>query len=192
MQINLRALSLVATVAVSLSLASCGGESKKEGEASEQTEPEAEGKESMESEAEAEEMAYDPTVDPAAKVEEVRLEANGNSMAEMKYSKTEIKVKAGSTVRLTFVNNAKPDMGLPHNFVLVKKGTMESVATKGITKNDNANVDPEDKDVLFHTEMVKEGGKIEVSFRAPAPGVYNYVCTTPGHWNKMNGVFIVE
>lgn len=190
MQINLRTLSLVATVAVSLSLASCGGETKKEGEASEQTE--GEGKESMETEAVAEEMTYDPTVDPAAKVEEVRLEANGNSMAEMKYSMAEIKVKAASTVRLTFLNNAKPDMGLPHNFVLVKQGTMESVATKGITKNDNANVDPEDKNVLFHTEMVKEGGKIEVSFAAPAPGVYEFVCTTPGHWSKMNGKFIVE
>src|SRR4051812_7487788 len=69
--------------------------------------------------------AYDPTkIDATAPVMEVKLDAVGNSMDVMSFSTQEIKVKAGTTVKLHFTNTAS-DQAMKHNFFVVKNGTME-------------------------------------------------------------------
>ena len=53
---------------------------------------------------------YDPTkIDATAPVMEVKLDAIGNSMDVMSFSTQEIKVKAGTTVKMHFNNTAKDD-----------------------------------------------------------------------------------
>ena len=138
-------------------------------------------------------MTYDRMkMDPAAPTHEIKLEANGNTMAEMSYSQNEIRVPAGHTIKLTFKNNAKEGSAMVHNWVLCTEGTMQKVAENGMTHADNSYVDPNDKNVLFNTLIIKEGAESSVSFPAPEKGTYSFVCTTPGHWSKMNGTFIVE
>src|SRR6476659_434461 len=59
---------------------------------------------------------YDPTkIDGTAPVMEVKLDALGNSMDVMSFSTQEIRVKAGTTVKIHFTNTAK-DPALKHNF----------------------------------------------------------------------------
>ena len=138
--------------------------------------------------------AYDMTkIDPAAKVVEVKQGAEGNSMKEMKYTMKEIKVPAGSTVKLTLTNMAtNKDAGMLHNMVIVKDGTMMDVAAKGITQKANSYVDASDANVFVHTKMLNAGEKDEITFPAMPKGKYQFVCTYPGHASMMNGVFIVE
>ena len=133
-----------------------------------------------------------PTTMPAdwnGKVdEEILLEtAHG-----MKYKQTYLTVKTGSKVRLTFRN---PD-DMQHNFVLTsgKKGTLVGEAAgkmglKGIAKAHIPDMDA----VLVHSKLVEPEEEDILYFKAPSkPGIYEFVCTVPGHYLMMRGVLQVE
>lgn len=136
---------------------------------------------------------YDPTkIDATAPVMEVKLEALGNSMDVMSFSTQEIRVKAGTTVKIHFTNTAK-DPALKHNFFIVKNGTMEQVATAGLAAGVDKNYIPDDKTNILYTSILLAPGQSEdLIFPAPPAGEYQFVCTFPAHWQKMNGKFIVE
>jgi len=135
---------------------------------------------------------YDPNkIDPAAPVVEVTLHITGNNMSEMKYDQSEIKVKAGSTVKVTIINQAK-DSSMQHNFVVVDDGTVEKVATEGVKAGADANYIPKMSSVYVGTKVTKPGETISITFPTPDKGNYEFVCTYPGHWQKMRGKFIVE
>jgi len=137
--------------------------------------------------------AYDPTkIDATAPVMEVKLDAVGNSMDVMSFSMQEIKVKAGTTVKLHFTNTAT-DQAMKHNFFIVKNGTMEQVATAALTAGADKNYIPDDKtNILFSSKVLEPGQSEDLTFPAPPAGEYQFVCTYPGHWQKMNGKFFVE
>lgn len=166
-------------------LISCGGESADEKEAT-TTESDA-------YVAEEPTTPYDPArIDPNAPVMEVNLEAVGNSMDVMAFSTAEIRVKSGTTVKINFVNKAT-DAAMKHNIFIVKNGTAEAVATASITAGPDKNFIPDDKTNILFTSNVLEPGQSEVlTFAAPPAGTYQFVCTYPGHWQKMNGKFVVE
>lgn len=127
-----------------------------------------------------------------AQTVEIDLAADGNTMADMRYDKEEIRVPAGSTVHLKFVNHAT-DGAMLHNWVLVKDGTMEKVAMDGMKAGKDADfVAAGDADVIAHTKVLDPGGNTDITFDAPAKGTYQFTCTYPGHWQKMHGTFIVE
>lgn len=142
---------------------------------------------------EAASSTYDATkIDANAPVMAVKLEAMGNSMDVMSFSTQEIKVKAGTTVKLTF-KNSSTDAAMKHNFFIVKNGTMEAVATAALAAGADKNYTPADKTNILYTSKVLEPGQSEeLVFAAPPAGEYQFVCTYPGHWQKMNGKFIVE
>ena len=52
-------------------------------------------------------------------------------------------------------------------------------------------IDVRDKDMLVHTPMAKHGDTAEVTFTAPEPGTYPYICTVPGHYMLMKGLLTV-
>lgn len=137
--------------------------------------------------------AYDPSkIDPNAPVMEISLEALGNSMDVMSFSTAEIKVKSGTTVKIHFVNKAT-DAAMKHNFFVVKDGAVEAVATAALNAGPDKNFVPDDKaNVLFTSNVLDPGQSEDLVFAAPPAGNYQFVCTYPGHWQKMNGKFIVE
>lgn len=136
---------------------------------------------------------YDPAnIDANAPVMEVSLEATGNSMDVMSFSTSEIRVKSGTTVKIHFVNKAT-DAAMKHNFFIVKDGTMEAVATAALAAGADKNFVPDDKsNILFTSKVLDPGQSEDLVFAAPPSGTYQFVCTYPGHWQRMNGKFIVE
>lgn len=136
---------------------------------------------------------YDPTkIDANAPVMEVKLEALGNAMDVMSFSTQEIRVKAGTTVKIHFTNTAK-DQAMKHNFFIVKNGTMEQVATAALAAGADKKYIPDDKtNILFTSNVLEPGQSEDLTFPSPPVGDYQFVCTYPGHWQKMNGKFIVE
>jgi azurin len=165
-------------------LISCGG--NKETKSEEQA-PASSGSEMM-----TEAPAYDASkINPDAPVMEITLKAQGNTMADMSYDQKEIRVKEGSTIHLTLMNTGT-DPSMVHNFVLIEEGTADKVGPEGLKAGPDLNYVPKMRQVLVATSMVQPQQKTELTFPAPSKGSYDYICTYPGHYQKMNGKFIVE
>jgi azurin len=119
---------------------------------------------------------------------ELALQSVANTMG---YDKTALTVPAGAEVHMVFKNNANMAT-LPHNWVLVKPGTEASVAAGGLKYGEPAGyINVSDRDMIEHTPLAKPGETSEVTFTAPAPGTYPYICTVPGHYMLMKGVLTV-
>lgn len=112
----------------------------------------------------------------------------------MAYDKNELAVEAGKEVTLTLRHTGKMDkMVMGHNFVLLKLGTdMGSFAAEAAVARENDYI-PEGTDaVIVHTKMIGGGETTTITFEAPEPGTYDFMCSFPGHYGVMQGKFIVK
>ncbi len=107
------------------------------------------------------------------------------------FDKKELTVKAGSRIKLTMTNT--DDM--PHNFLIVTKGSANTVGEAAINlglKGNELGYIPDLPSVLSHTRLIEPGGADTIYFMAPSePGEYTYVCTYPGHYFSMQGTLKV-
>jgi azurin len=106
---------------------------------------------------------------------------------KMKYDVTELTVKSGRKIRLTFANQ---DF-MPHNMLLVKPGKADAVGEKAIAlgaKGFDVSFIPESDDIIWHSKLIDHGKEEIIEFNAPAsPGDYPYICSFPGHHLIMRG-----
>lgn len=125
-------------------------------------------------------------------VQTLQLRALGNTLDEIRYSEDTLKVKAGAKVKLTFVNEGI-DMPMVHNVVFTAPGKYKQVALAGAEVGASGNYVPQSDLVIAASPMALPGQTVEIEFTAPVePGLYDFVCTYPDHWNKMNGVLVVK
>ena len=107
------------------------------------------------------------------------------------YDVTEMTVRAGDRVKLIFDN--QDDM--PHNFLLVVPGAADKVgeaALKMGIRGPGREYVPDMPEVLSYTRLIEPGQADTIYFRVPTePGLYEYVCTYPGHYLLMRGVLRV-
>jgi azurin len=79
-----------------------------------------------------------------------------------------------------------------HNFVLLKKGVnVDEYAKKAVLAKSNDYI-PNSDEAIAYTKMLGGGESTTISFLAPEPGTYNYICTFPGHYMMMRGELIVN
>lgn len=124
-----------------------------------------------------------------SKITKVRI----NTVVEkLKFDVESFSVKAGKKIELTFVN---PD-ALPHNIVFVKPGTADVVgnaaAAMGADGFKNGFI-PKSDDIIIHSKMLDFKQQQVLTFNAPnTAGIYQFICTFPGHAQIMRGTMIVE
>ena len=108
---------------------------------------------------------------------------------QLKYNLTNFSVKAGSKVKITFLN---PDV-IPHNLLIVEPGSKAEIGNQAIAMGaDAVKKAPTNSKILHGTKMLEAGQKETLEFNAPSkPGDYEFICTFPGHWAVMNGVMKV-
>ena len=127
---------------------------------------------------------------PAARTIEVQVGDN------MKYSVATITARPGERLRVVLKGVGKlPKAAMGHNFVLLKKGVdPKRFVDLSASARDNDFIAPAVEDqVLATTGLVGPGETREVTFDAPAPGTYTFVCTFPGHFALgMKGALIVS
>ena len=117
----------------------------------------------------------------------ITIGAVGETLA---FDTNSISAVSGSEVTIIFEN---PSANNQHNLVIVKNGTKDAVAADGTTAGPANNwVPPGDDRVIANTVLLDPGTSGEVTFTAPAPGTYQFVCTFPGHNFTMFGEFIVN
>jgi azurin len=112
---------------------------------------------------------------------------------EMRFDTTRIVVQAGKAFEITFDN---PDV-MPHNLVVVEPGARERVSLAAmalppehVDRSDRAWV-PESRELIAATRLLETGQSQTLRIRALTEGVYEYVCTFPGHWTVMWGQIVV-
>jgi azurin len=126
----------------------------------------------------------------AAPVQKIELEISslGDTMT---FDKTKLTAPAKSQVHLVFKNNAKLE-ALPHNWVLVHEKSEARVAADGLALGLDAGYVPTNDDVIAATPLAPPKSQTEITFTAPKyPGDYPYICTVPGHYLSMKGIFTV-
>lgn len=113
----------------------------------------------------------------------------------MQYSDTIFKVNAAEKVKLTFKNIGKmPKNSMGHNFVLLAQGTdFTNFATEAMKARDDDYIPQQLRDsIIAHTRLVGPGETDEISFSVPGKGIYDFLCSFPGHYGTMRGKLVAE
>ncbi|MEM7391187.1 MAG: PVC-type heme-binding CxxCH protein, partial [Verrucomicrobiota bacterium] len=110
---------------------------------------------------------------------------------QMRYDVKDIKVKAGSEVKIVFSNVDY----MPHNLLITEPGAAQEVAMAAMAlgaKGFDVEFRPDHPKILWGTGMLDNNKQETLSFTAPTkPGKYEFVCTFPGHWSLMRGIMHV-
>jgi len=112
----------------------------------------------------------------------------------MRYDTPRLVVPAGKAFEIIFEN---PDV-MPHNLVVVEPGARERVGAEAMTlppehldRSGRAWV-TESRQIVAATKLLETGQSETLRIRAIRDeGVYEYVCTFPGHWTVMFGQLVV-
>jgi putative membrane-bound dehydrogenase-like protein len=115
----------------------------------------------------------------------------GTIPEKMRYDVTELTVKPGKKVKLTFAN---ADF-MPHNILLVKPGTDNDIGLKAMALGAGGfavNYVPDSPGILWSSKLVDYGQEEVIEFTAPTEeGAYPYICSFPGHHLLMRGTMYV-
>ena len=137
--------------------------------------------------------APEPTNTPAPRSESEINSKRGRPIIstvgdELKFDRAELRETNQASVKLTFVNASKINQ---HNWVLVKAGTKDAVASACANADaENGWIPAGDDRILAHSGLLDPGETEEVNFSAPFVGTYQFVCTFPGHAATMFGDFV--
>lgn len=112
---------------------------------------------------------------------------------ELKWDKTELEAPANSSITLKLSNKSNPSSALQHNWALVKPGQVDAVANAGLAAGEGSGyVKAGDPNVIADTGLIGGGADKSITFDAPAPGQYPYICTFPGHNVTMRGTLTIK
>lgn len=119
----------------------------------------------------------------------IEIATDGENLA---FDKTTLSAASGQEVTLTFNNTSAFQQ---HNWVLVSGGESAAadIAADGIAAGLEADYLPSgNTNVLAHTNVLEGGESESITFTAPAPGSYLFICTVPGHYPLMQGTMTVN
>ena len=118
----------------------------------------------------------------------VRLVVTANDA--MQFDKKELKAKAGQTVLLTLQHKGRMAAHvMGHNLVILNNNVSVTVfGNAAVIAKDTEYIPKKfEQNVIAHTKLIGGGETTTVSFKAPPAGVYNYICSFPGHYALMKG-----
>ena len=135
----------------------------------------------------------EPAKAPAGAPVSFELESSAQA-GEFKFNKAELEAAAGSKITVKFTNKTDPAAAVNHNWILAKNGQEDSIVTNGTAAGDaNGWIKADDPGIIAHTKLIKGGESDSVTFDAPAPGSYTYMCSFPGHYaGGMKGKLTIK
>ena len=132
-----------------------------------------------------------PGIEKLDFTDSVKLTANEN----MRFDRELFRVRAGNKISLIFKNTgAKSAMSMAHNVVILKSG-IDIADFADIARNAKTEqYVPSSLDslIIAHTRLVDGGDSDLVEFIISKPGVYDFICSFPGHWGTMQGKIVAQ
>ena len=112
----------------------------------------------------------------------------------MKFNTSKITVKSGKLVKLTLIHTGVLDAKvMGHNFVLLKRNVdIMDFGNRAALASNNEYIPIDSDEVIVYTKMIGGGESTSIEFLPPEVGVYDFICSFPGHYAMMKGKFIVE
>ena len=132
-----------------------------------------------------------PGIEKLAFTDSIKLKAS----EDMRFDKELFRVKAGKKLRLFLKNiGLASNTTMAHNVVILKKGTdiADFADIARTAKNEQYIPSSLDSLIVAHTKLVSGGASDEVEFTIPERGVYDFICSFPGHWGTMQGKIVAE
>lgn len=174
-------LFVIPFLAAGLILGSCGNSSNND---------------SNQSTAETTETAAPTATATVPGIENVTLSNNwtveGND--QMKFDTELIRVKAGEPVEITLKNVGElPKEAMGHNFVILAPGVdLATFGGEAAGAADNEYIPKSSlSSIVAHTKLLGPGEEDKITVTLEA-GVYDYLCSFPGHWGLMKGQIVAE
>ena len=101
------------------------------------------------------------------------------------FDPNEIRAKAGSIVKLRFVNHTM----LPHNIVILKDAKdLDAIGEASFAAAGTGFVPMQHKArMVGYSPLAHAGKTVDFTFTMPPPGEYLFVCFVDGHFNAMIG-----
>ena len=110
---------------------------------------------------------------------------------QLLFDVSEFDVEAGSELTITFHNNGF----ISHNLLFTDKGEIEKVFNTAMAMGEagmQTGFVPPILEVLSAAPLLNPGDRHTMTFTVPdETGDYGYICTFPGHGNRMRGVMHV-
>ena len=181
----MKKLFFLPAAAAMLFLASCGGNSSSD-ENSTATE------DTTTAPAAAEAPGADiPGIDTVSVTDHIKLTGND----QLQYDITLFKVKARQKITLDFKNiGTQPAAAMSHNVVILQQGTdVQKFGEAAVPAAATAHIPESMKDdVIAHTKLLGPGESDQITFTLPDAGVYDFICTFPGHFGTMHGKIVAQ
>lgn len=179
----MKRLFFIPAVAAMMFLASCGGSDTNTTDTTTET--------TTTEEVEEAPGADIPGIDDVELNNTIELTGDDN----MKYDKTLFKVKAGEQITLNFKNVGKlPKDAMGHNVVVLQPATDIDAFAMDAIKAKATDYIPEghEADIIAHTKLLGPGESDSITFTIAEPGVYDFICSFPGHHGTMKGQIVVQ
>ncbi len=140
------------------------------------------------------EVAESATMDALEVSEPITIELEGHD--NMTYSgDTEVNVNAGQEITLTLKNVGElPMETMGHNVVILTPGTdLADFGAAAINAKDDDYIPASlSSSIIAHTKLLGPGESDTITFQLDTPGVYDFICSFPGHWATMKGTITVK
>ncbi|MEO8935033.1 MAG: plastocyanin/azurin family copper-binding protein, partial [Xanthomarina sp.] len=108
---------------------------------------------------------------------------------------TNFEVMAKQEIRLTLKNAGElPKESMGHNIVVLAPGTsIPDFATEAFRWKDADYIpEPYESSIMTHSRLLGPGESDTITFDLENPGVYEFICSFPGHWGTMHGSITVS
>jgi azurin len=132
-----------------------------------------------------------PGIEKLPFTDTISLKAND----DMHFDKDMFKIKSGKKIILRLTNiGSQAGKPMSHNVVILNKGTDIADFADAARQSEQEQYIPTTfaSSIIAHTKPVIAGKSDEVEFTIAQPGVYDFICSYPGHWGTMQGKIVVE